>query len=468
MSSPAAAAPQLLRLLAQWLPAQRWYAAGPRPPALVPAAKPDPLAAGPARVWVLVLRDTAAQPPVTYQVPVVDRPAARAGADGALVGVFEDPDLGRRWLYDGPHDPAYVAELVGCVVATGESAPTVRCTFSRVLVGEQSNTSVICEVTGPGGAPLDPVIVKVFRTLAPGDNPDVEVCRTLGAAGSRLVPRWRGDAELAWVGPDGAPVRGYAHVATSFLAGSEDAWRTALRAAGQGRSFATEARELGAMSAALHAQLAASFGTRAAGAPDRARVLDALRQRYAAAVERVPELSADAADIRAILDGVGELTWPPLQRVHGDYHLGQVLRTSHGWVALDFEGEPLRPAAERTHPDLPERDVAGMLRSFDYAAGSIEHDRPELSRRDWAQDARSAFLAGYRGAASTPTRHANRDHDAWVRAFEVDKALYEIAYEATHRPTWLPIPRGALDRLLLATRSTVGLDAPHTARSPIP
>ncbi len=400
MSSPAAAS-ELLRLLAGWLPGQRWYAAGPHAPALVAAAQPQPAAAGAARVWVLVVRDTAPQPPVTYQVPLVDRPAARAGADHALVGVLEDPDLGRRWVYDGPHDPAYVTGLVGCVAVPTQPQASVRCASSRVLVGEQSNTSVICEVTGPDGADLDPVIVKVFRTLAAGDNPDVEVCRALTTAGSHLVPTWRGDAELTWLDPDGATVRGCAHVATSFLAGAEDAWRTALRAAGDGRSFATEARELGAMSAALHAQLATSFGTRTAGSPERARVLAAQRERYAAAVARVPELAASESAIHAILDRVGELVWPPLQRVHGDYHLGQVLRASGGWVALDFEGEPLRPAAERTHPDLPERDVAGMLRSFDYAAGSVEHDRPSVSRREWAREARSAFLAGYRGAAST-------------------------------------------------------------------
>jgi predicted trehalose synthase len=133
------------------------------------------------------------------------------------------------------------------------------------------------------------------------------------------------------------------------------------------------------------------------------------------------------------------------QRIHGDYHLGQVLRVpDRGWVLLDFEGEPLRPLAERSLPDQPLRDVAGMLRSFDYAAGSWEQSHPGRSAREWAARAQRAFLDGY----ATESGRDPRGDSALLTAFQLDKALYEVVYEARNRPTWLTIPTAAVARLL--------------------
>jgi maltokinase len=115
-----------------------------------------------------------------------------------------------------------------------------------------------------------------------------------------------------------------------------------------------------------------------------------------------------------------------------------------GWVLLDFEGEPLRPLAERSLPDQPLRDVAGMLRSFDYAAGSWEQSHPGASAREWAVDAQRAFLDGY---AAESGRDPRAD-SALLTAFQLDKALYEVVYEARNRPTWLTIPTAAVARLL--------------------
>ena len=135
---------------------------------------------------------------------------------------------------------------------------------------------------------------------------------------------------------------------------------------------------------------------------------------------------------------------PPRQRVHGDLHLGQVLHGPHGWLVLDFEGEPLAPLEARTRPDLAVRDVAGLLRSFDYAA-AVGGATGDAAQR-WVTAAREALLAGY-AQASPPSSLEPGDAALLTRALELDKTLYEAVYEARNRPTWLPIPLAGLDRL---------------------
>jgi predicted trehalose synthase len=196
------------------------------------------------------------------------------------------------------------------------------------------------------------------------------------------------------------------------------------------------------------------MGTRDASPGDVAALTASMRARHAAAVSEVPALVEHDAMVQASIEAVTSARWPALQRIHGDYHLGQVLDVpGRGWVLVDFEGEPLRPLAERTQPDLALRDVAGMLRSFDYVAGSWEQEHPGRSAAPWATRARTAFLDGYASSAGRDPR----EDGVLLDALELDKALYEVVYEARNRPTWLSIPTAAIAQLSAARRSDLPL-----------
>ena len=137
-----------------------------------------------------------------------------------------------------------------------------------------------------------------------------------------------------------------------------------------------------------------------------------------------------------------------VQRVHGDLHLGQTLRTVKGWKILDFEGEPAKSLSERSDLWPAQRDVAGMLRSFDYAAGATLQGfgtSTQLAYRaqEWSARNRTAFLAGY---ASVAGDEASAGGDL-LAAFEADKAIYEAVYETRNRPTWVGIPLRAIARI---------------------
>ncbi|MFH5824058.1 aminoglycoside phosphotransferase [Georgenia sp. AZ-5] len=486
----------LLAALPDWMTRQRWYTGkGRRPELQVVGGLALPAADG-ARAASWLLRDVGGAEPVLYQVPLTVRDAEAPGLEHALVA-----RSGGRWVYDGCHDPAGAAALLGAVVeerllepldaaalggdggaqadggaaatraaagAAAIGAPGARghrtgevtgvVTGSHVLRGEQSNTSIIFDVAD------SPVILKVFRVLHPGFNPDVEVQQALALAGSTRVPRPVGDILGRWPAggsPDDVAemAEGHLALAQEFLPGVEDAWRVALRALEQGTDFADRARALGAATAEVHATLARALPTRAADDAVRAATLRTWRERYAAACDAVPDLRDVATEVERVLQVGAGAPWPLLQRIHGDYHLGQVLDVpGRGWVLLDFEGEPLRPLAERTRPDLPQRDVAGMLRSFDYAAAAgagapgdtpAEREAEEAqaaARRAWADRAREAFLDGYGDVVGRDPR----EDRALLRALELDKALYEAVYEARNRPDWLAIPLAGIGRLLRA------------------
>jgi predicted trehalose synthase len=398
----------------------------------------------------------------TCQVPLTYRAEPLPAPDP--VGLVET-DEGARWVYDGPSDPVFVAALQELLVhggsagtppgplvlgvparAPGEAGPRPGA-GGQVLSGEQSNTSVILDRDGP-----DPAIVKLFRTLHDGANPDVVVQPALAAGGSDRVARPLGWLEGAWTGPDSEPARGHLAYACEFLAGSADAWRVACAAIEAGASFAAEAGELGRATADVHGTLARVLPTVPITPEELARIAAGLADRIHWAVREAPALEPFADLALTRLDEVSTVKpLQALQQVHGDLHLGQVLHSpARGWILLDFEGEPLRPLAQRMEPDLALRDVAGMLRSFDYAArhatlGLPPDDERVLSADAWADDCRRAFLDGYAAVAGYDPR---AEEGPLLRALELDKTFYEVVYETRNRPGWIEVPLAAVRRAL--------------------
>jgi maltokinase len=264
-----------------------------------------------------------------------------------------------------------------------------------------------------------------------------------------------------------------------FLRTASDGWDLALASVRDlfaeadlhadevGGDFAAEAERLGLATAQVHDALVEQFPTEAWDADHLTALSEAMTARLDSALEVVPELADHAAGLRDTFAAVAEIGTAGViataQRVHGDFQLGQTLRTVKGWKIVDFEGEPAKPLAERVKPDLVWRDVAGMLRSFDYAAHAVVadfHADEQANRQiafraaEWADRNQAAFLRGYT-ENSGRTSHGgglSEQQDRILRAYVADKAVYEAVYEARNRPTWLPIPLGAIARITQAER----------------
>lgn len=441
---------ELTELVGSWMRRQRWYSTKAFEPRLrllgsfelerAPESADDG-----SRIVTHFFCDDAPRTPRVYQVPLVAR-VRRDGDPAGFVG-----EAGGRYLYDGPVEEAYVAALAslmtGAGAADGEHARAGGHTLgeripvlsSRRLSAEQSNTSIVAELSDRLA------LVKVFRVVQDGENPDISTLAALTAGGSERTPALLGWLTGSWPAPDGAAAAGELALMQDFVPGAEDGWELAVSAAETGEDFTERAFALGAGTAQLHRQLAGVLPTKRAE-PDDVRVaLDGMFQRLTITTTEVPEVETLRAAIASVYEGAATAPLPVLQRIHGDLHLGQVLYSpDRGWQFIDFEGEPLRPLAERALPDATMRDVAGMLRSFDYVAGSLARREDPIDASRWAADARKAYLAGYTSVAGDVLD----EFAGLLAAFELDKAVYEITYEARHRPSWIPIPRSAVDRLL--------------------
>jgi maltokinase len=414
----------------------------------------------------------------TYQLPLSYYPDPQDRVEHALVGTWDDPELGTVHAYDALHDR--VASALWLQAFHRAADGPVRAgelTFHRLpghdldvearsalFSGEQSNSSL---------AFGDDSLMKVFRKVTPGQNPDIVIHRALTEQGSDHVAALYGWLELEVGGEE--PV----HLAMlqQFLRTASDGWELALASVRDlfgeadlhadevGGDFAAEAERLGLATAQVHDVLADRFETEAWDETDLTRLSEAMVTRLEAALEVVPELAEHADGLRATFRGVADLgaagQSATAQRVHGDFHLGQTLRTVKGWKIVDFEGEPAKPLAERIRPDLIWRDVAGMLRSLDYAAHAViadfqadEEANHQIAFRaaEWADRNQAAFLRGYvdNSGRTSANRRLTEHQELILRAYVADKAVYEAVYEARNRPDWLPIPLGALARITRA------------------
>lgn len=430
----------LLDAVRDWLPGRRWFPAKGTQAELT-------LVGGLALaddVRVLLVRARAGSIDAVLQVPLVL--AADGAGSPAPSGSPADEVVGRvagRAVLDGAAHPAFVAAWLAA--ADGPGAQVDPAT-ARAVSGEQSNTSVILRAAPDAPAPA--AILKVLRAVATGENPDVDVPRHLVDVGSTDVPAPLAWLQARWPDATGEQVEGYLGAMSAFVPQAQDGFELACDVARRGEPFDDLARELGAVVAGVHADLVRAFGADGTTAPQDGpeQVAAAVAGRFSWAMSAVPQLARFAPGVESVVAQVRALpVAPPRQRVHGDLHLGQVLRSGSRWFVTDFEGEPLAPLAARTRPDLALRDVAGMLRSLDYAAAvaGLTGDAAQA----WSDRARAALLDGYAGAAV-----AQPDVDAdgralLLRALELDKTLYEAVYESRNRPTWLPIPLAGLERL---------------------
>ncbi|NUS52471.1 MAG: hypothetical protein HOQ22_15710 [Nocardioidaceae bacterium] len=439
--------------------------------ALLEASTPD----GPTVGVELVTVEYAGSEPETYQMPLAYYADDQHRLDHALVGAWEDDDLGKVHAYDAVHDRfAAALYLDGFDRALTVSGPGGELVFHRLpahdldldthstlFSGEQSNSSL---------AFGEDSLMKVFRKVTPGRNPDVVIHDALTRRDSEHVAALYGWLELTEPGAE-EPLQ--LAMLQQFLRTASDGWELALASVRDlfaeadlhadevGGDFAGEAERLGLATAQVHDALAEAFPTETWGATELVGIAAAMSARLDAAVEAVPQLAEHADALRETFDAVASLgargATATAQRVHGDYHLGQTLRTVRGWKIVDFEGEPAKPLDERVRPDLVWRDVAGMLRSFDYAAHAVEADvqadadaRQQIAFRaaEWADRNISAFLRGYvDNSGRTGEGRLSDDQQTVLRAYIADKAVYEAVYEARNRPTWLSIPLGALERI---------------------
>ncbi|MFJ9901768.1 phosphotransferase [Streptomyces sp. NPDC101152] len=435
-------------LLREWLPRQRWFAGKGRPVtgfSLVAATELLPPDGKLGLYHLLVRAHQPAQlgaephPGDCYQLLIGVREALPPRLAPALIGHVEEGPLAGHTVYEALYDPRPAEVLlealrsqarIGGLRFDREPGREIRAGLvPRLLTAEQSNSSVVYG---------DTFILKLLRRVVPGVNPDLELPLALAREGCPRVP-----APTAWMRAELAGESYVLGVLQPYLQGASDGWELALRELAKGEDFGAEARALGRATAEVHTALARALPTVTLGRTQMELLAEGMIERLEAAAQAVPVLRPHVPALHSAFTALADLaaegrTWTA-QRVHGDLHLGQCLRSPGGeWWLIDFEGEPARPLAERRMPQPPVRDVAGMLRSFDYAA----HSAGPQAAEDWAETCRAAYCSGY---AEVSGRDPRTD-PVLLRAYETDKAIYEVLYEARHRPDWLSVPMTAIER----------------------
>jgi maltokinase len=363
-----------------------------------------------------------------YQLPY------RVAGDAEKVIGLADPPLAHALLTalrrsERVATEAAVFEFELTAVLPGEDALE----HVRGVGGEQSNSSVVFG---------ERCILKAYRRLEAGESPELEMLRFLDAHGFEQVPRL-----LGWYGYASPRLVATLGILQEFAPGARDGWQDALDSLADPAEFLSRLRRLGEVTARMHSVLA-SDAADAAFAPEQPSAWSEADARawLAGAPEPIRARGAEALERLHALHRAG--TGGKAIRQHGDYHLGQVLWAGGDWLVLDFEGEPARPLAERRHKSTPLRDVAGMLRSFAYAA-ETGRARGAPGPADWERDARAAFLGGYADAIDESLLPpAGEPREALLAACELEKALYELRYEQDNRPDWLHVPVAGILRAL--------------------
>ncbi|CAN5658784.1 hypothetical protein BH09CHL1_BH09CHL1_14880 [soil metagenome] len=459
--------PESLRgLLGGYLLEQRWYGEKGQTITGIEIERPDVVAQSDAFIALSVATlhfDSGNE--FRYFVPFVLEPGespdavARIGADGSVWSLL-DPGKNQHfhdWLWNGAIHGEKAGRFTWSIMMNYLVRPDQPA--SRLLSGEQSNTNI---------AFGEDLLVKVFRRVQSGLNPDVELGQYLtNKAQLTTVPRVRNDLRLAMPDESEASIA----IAQSFIAGSVDGWtwlNERLVEAGEDvdlrSAIQVAIRDLGNATAAIHLALASSIDPEIAprqitqsdielwASNTRTAVEEILRR----VEERLPSIEHEEARIQAealvnfgdqlrvSLAGYETLIGLNKTRVHGDYHLGQTLRRGDEWFILDFEGEPARPLSERRARYSPLKDVAGMLRSLGYARAFAT--QAESAWTDPARTLERVFLAGYRMSiyasplAGGLIPMGEETFASTLRPWIIDKAIYEIAYELDNRPSWLWVP----------------------------
>ncbi len=318
----------------------------------------------------------------------------------------------------------------------------------RPMGAEQSNSSVVFG---------DRLVLKLFRKLEPGINPELEMLRFLTAHEYPNIAPLHG-----WYEYEGGTLAATLAVAQRFIVGGTDGWELALEEIPTAPdTFLERLAALGSATARLHSALAADAGDPAFSPQDpSSEFLNLLKATLDDQLERVfghlPD-DPNVAPIAGLEQELRERITLPSQgpiggksiRIHGDYHLGQTLYTQSDWTLLDFEGEPARPLSARRQKRVPLRDIASMLRSFSYATWAVKLQRGLEAPGDFEERARDKFLEAYFSGvdpALLPTGQAQVS--SLLKTFEMEKVLYELQYELDNRPGWVPIPVAGILRIV--------------------
>jgi maltokinase len=446
--------------LRDWILAQRWFASKNRDVAHFNVLEAVTLREeSPRLVLALVEAHFGTGTHEVYQVPVGLRPASEGWSERVI-----SPDHEGWTVYDALADAAHGRELLHLMrrsleLSAAEGTLAFRWAESadrgaggtvdvRPVGGEQSNSSIVFG---------DKLIMKAFRRLEPGVNPELELLRFLsGRAFPHIAPL------VGWYEYEGRLMNVTLGTLQEYLAGARDGWELALEDL---EGFVPRARDLGVVTGELHTTLGSE-----ASDPDFApeepsmenlslltATIDEEIERVFVDLddtdERVAPIAGRGQDARERLQALSHIgTAGRIIRTHGDYHLGQTMLADRGWVVLDFEGEPARPLPERRRKRSPLRDVAGMLRSFAYVASASETQRGTPAAEDWEDRTREAFLDGYFSTVDPALLPPGQEATAKLLAvFELEKAVYELRYELNNRPDWVGIPVAGIARLLEAT-----------------